>query len=263
MSCGVIQMNTAHYKLSIITSVLNAEKTLPATIESLFPLPEGAQWVFVDGGSVDSTRALVKGVEGNARFDVYPGTTLYEGFNRGGQIARGDYLMWMNAGDTLHSKENLKKLVSQIETNNSPDVYYFDAIHPKGGLFPIHSLNAMPFALPFTHQACAIKRTTFDKFNGYDVTTGKLADHELMIRMWLNDCTFEFIENLILIKCDNLTSTEDQLGMSLNSWHNVRNLYKKCRPEKLSDMDAAQLDKLLQVITKGWHEITTDMLGAV
>lgn len=248
-------------KISLITSVLNAESSIVATIESLFPLPDGVEWSFVDGGSTDRTLQIVKPYVPHIYSLIYPNTTLYGGFNKGAEISTGEYLMWLNSGDKVYSKTDLAKLVKVIEENNSPDVYYFHAMQ-HGNLYPVSNIDEMPFTFPYTHQACAIKRETFEKYNGHNITTGKLADHELAVRMWITGCKFEYV-NLCVIESAPFTSCEDGIGMCLNDWNNTRNLYKKYRPHKLKEMDSALLYKLHNIMQNNYCPITPEMMSTI
>lgn len=219
------------YKLTIVTSTLNDSKGMNKTLESLLSMNHDlVEWVVIDGGSIDNTVSMMSSY---ACVSTYPRCTLYGGFNRGIEHSRGEYVVFLNSGDTILSQAVLDALVMQL---NDKDVYYFDTQLSNGDLFPIKALENIPFNMPFSHQGCAMKIETVKKMDCFSEYSGPAADHELILKMWLNECSFEKL-NLCLIKCAPFTSTEDDIGKLLNRWRNVRNIYKKSYPDEKTKID--------------------------
>jgi glycosyltransferase involved in cell wall biosynthesis len=229
---------TSKFTLSIITSTLNEVDNIDKTMESLFPLLPDVEWVYVDGGSQDGTVAKASKYAEFVHF--YPGCSLYEGFNNGIRHASGKYIYYLNAGDTIISKDTLQRLVEVLK-NGDADLYYFNTLMPDGHLFPMHR-DKIFYKMPFSHQGCVMKRTTVDRIGWFDDRCGPAADHDLIVRMWLQECEFEEIKNLCLTRCADWKSTEDNLGRALNRWRNVRNQIKKHFPHDLSKIDAGYYD---------------------
>ena len=217
-------------KLSIITSVLNGENTLPKTIESLFPIPDNVEWVFVDGGSTDRT------IEVGALWSephLHSGCSLYAGFNHGLRHSKGEFVYFLNSGDKVLPEGNLRGLVNEL---NESDVYYFDTQVSDGSLFPRFELDRLPYRMCFSHQGCVMKRESVLNLGGFSETSGPTSDHELLVKLWLTGHKFESL-HYTLTQCAPFESTEDYIGRLINRWRNVRNLYKTYRSDKLEFVD--------------------------
>ena len=113
--------------VTIATVTYNAEKTLPCTLESVasqtFPHIEH---LIIDGCSKDQTMELIhRYVDANTgktcphdiRVVREPDKGLYDAMNKGIALATGDYLCFLNAGDSFHEDDTLQKMVHSINGN--------------------------------------------------------------------------------------------------------------------------------------------------
>lgn len=109
---------------TILTCTYNAEKELPRTLESVrmqsYP---HVQHVIIDGLSKDGTMALVnRYMDDNARHGsrhVVEAISekdggLYDAMNKALRYAKGDYLVFLNAGDALASEITLEQMAKQL-----------------------------------------------------------------------------------------------------------------------------------------------------
>ncbi len=99
-------------KFSIITVTYNAEDTLERTLQSVaqqtYPHIEH---LIIDGASTDRTLEIAHRYP-HAIMHSEPDHGLYDAMNKGLRLATGDYLCFLNAGDTLHSKETLAHIAA-------------------------------------------------------------------------------------------------------------------------------------------------------
>ena len=94
-------------RISIITVVFNGEKEIRKTIESVLSQQEYPyEYLFIDGKSNDNTVAIIEEYrkrfeEKNIIFRVVsePDNGIYDGFNKGVNLAGGDYIAFLNSGD--------------------------------------------------------------------------------------------------------------------------------------------------------------------
>ena len=100
-------------KLSIITITYQAEKFVERTIQSVISQgnrPE-IEYIIIDGASQDGTLAIVEKYRANIDILVSePDRGIYDAMNKGIQQATGDYLIFMNAGDSFASNHTLDSL---------------------------------------------------------------------------------------------------------------------------------------------------------
>ena len=228
-------------KLSIVTSVLNVEKDIKQTLDSIIPcLSDDIEWVFVDGGSTDKTVQVVS--KQFPHVHVVTGTNLYQGFNSGLDRAQGDYILYLNAGDLFIPDRGLDLLLTSL---GETDIYSFTAIFPDGTTFPPKDFNITPLRMPFSHQGCVIRRTLMNELGGFDPFIGPTADHELILKCFLHVATHTSLPQVKLVQCFPAGATEDFVGRTLNRWRNTRNVYKKYRPLEVSRIDTLYKELLL------------------
>ncbi|MDR3366546.1 MAG: glycosyltransferase [Prevotellaceae bacterium] len=112
---------------SIITVTYNAEKVLERTILSVLnqTYPQ-LEYIIVDGNSSDKTKAIIEQyAAGISMWISEPDRGLYDAMNKGLRMATGDYVWFLNAGDTLHSKATIEEAVRSIPlAATAPDVIY-------------------------------------------------------------------------------------------------------------------------------------------
>lgn len=119
-------MNHPHPKFSIITVTYNAEKVLEDTIQSVISQTyRNVEYIIVDGASKDHTLEIVNKYHNRINKVISePDKGLYDAMNKGIQLATGDYLCFLNAGDKFHDSETLQKVVHTLKGQELPDVIY-------------------------------------------------------------------------------------------------------------------------------------------
>jgi len=119
-----------HPLVSIITVTYNAAATLPATLKSVAAqtgCTAGVdyEYLIIDGLSKDNTVEIAEqsSIEG---MKIHSGkdSGIYDAMNKGIDMASGDYLIFLNAGDTFHRPTTLQSIVETIRSNNMPGIVY-------------------------------------------------------------------------------------------------------------------------------------------
>lgn len=98
-------------KFSIITINYNncegLEKTIQSVIEQSY---KGYEYIVIDGGSTDGSIDIIKKYEPSITFWVSEKDSgIYNAMNKGIRHSTGEYLNFMNSGDTFYEPEVLKK----------------------------------------------------------------------------------------------------------------------------------------------------------
>lgn len=109
---------------SVITVAYQAGNTIGRTGASLAGYPAGLlEWVVVDGGSSDSTLEVLKALPQPPDWLVSaPDKGLYDAMNKGLRMAKGQFLLFLNADDWLEP-EVLHRVKAAIEAAPGQDVY--------------------------------------------------------------------------------------------------------------------------------------------
>lgn len=118
---------TAEPLFSIITICYNAEATIARTMDSVAAQTfTDYEHVVVDGASKDATLDIVARAAAPERRRVQsePDDGLYDAMNKGVGLARGKYLIFLNAGDKFHSPDTLAIIARAIADNDSPGIVY-------------------------------------------------------------------------------------------------------------------------------------------
>lgn len=112
---------------SIITVTYHAENVLEETILSVVSQTyHNIEYIIVDGASKDRTLSIVNKYRDKIQAVVSePDKGLYDAMNKGLKMAKGEYVCFLNAGDTFHEDDTLQLIVHQLNKSNVlPDVIY-------------------------------------------------------------------------------------------------------------------------------------------
>ena len=112
--------------ISIITVCYNAEREIKATLKSVKEQSfKNYEYIIIDGASKDNTLKVISqsGVEPTHLVSERD-KGIYDAMNKGLALAQGEYLMFLNAGDSLYSTNTLQKIADVAK--GSPDVIYGD-----------------------------------------------------------------------------------------------------------------------------------------
>jgi len=106
--------------LSIVTVVKNAREDLLKTIDSVgqqtYPFVE---YIVVDGGSADGTmEVIVRSLGVVSKWISGHDSGIYDAMNKGLELATGDYVLFVNAGDVFSSNGTVSEVLSQFGDND-------------------------------------------------------------------------------------------------------------------------------------------------
>lgn len=113
-------------KFSIITVCYNAQAVIEDTIQSVISQTyHHVEYIIIDGASKDHTMNIVNRYRDRITSIVSePDKGLYDAMNKGIKLATGDYLCFLNAGDSFHEDDTLQRMVHSIREPQLPDVLY-------------------------------------------------------------------------------------------------------------------------------------------
>ncbi len=160
--------------ISVITVVYNGEQHIGRTIESVLNQSYSPiEYVIVDGKSTDGTLEVIEGYPDSIRVISEPDQGLYDAMNKGLEMATGDYIWFLNAGDQIYGADTVERMVEGIEGN--PDIIYggtmiIDEAQNEVGdrrLKPPDQLTWKSFrqGMVVCHQSLVVKREMAPEYN--------------------------------------------------------------------------------------------------
>lgn len=190
-------------KLSVITINYNNIEGLQCTIDStLAQTWQDFEWIIIDGGSTDGSRDLIEKTANECSNVTYwcsePDKGVYNAQNKGISHANGEYMNFMNSGDTFYNERVLENVFS---TEHDADIVYGDWMwsYPDRDLLAEcpHKANMATFYYGnINHQAMFI-RSAILKEEGYDENYKVYADWARWMKMACEGKTFEYVPYII------------------------------------------------------------------
>ena len=175
---------------SIITVTWNAGSTVGPTLASVQrQTSSDYEMLIVDGASTDDTLAIVRQSSiANLRVFSEPDNGLYDAMNKGIAMARGRYLVFLNAGDSFADDTVLARMA--ILAADNPGVIYGQTrlVDASGKVVGKRHLtapkrltvNSFSFGMLVCHQAFVARR---DLVPQYDLKYRLSADYDWCIRV--------------------------------------------------------------------------------
>ena len=109
-------MDNSKIPLSIITINYNDSKGLSETIKSVVGQSyKDIEYIVIDGGSTDGSKEVIRNYEKYINYWVSePDTGIYNAMNKGIRASQGEYLLFLNSGDVLHSDDVIENVVPAL-----------------------------------------------------------------------------------------------------------------------------------------------------
>jgi glycosyltransferase involved in cell wall biosynthesis len=172
---------------SIITPTYNCGPKIVKTIHSVLSQDSNLfEYIIIYGDSNDDTQSHIEKFNTRLTFVSEPDLGVYDAMNKGIDMARGKYLYFLGAGDTLRANalKNLKPLMPDRELAFVYGNVYWEAeAFIYGGLFDKSRLETYNIC----HQAVFYEKAIFNLIGKYELDYKILADYVLNIKCFGND----------------------------------------------------------------------------
>ena len=236
--------------VSVLMSVYNGERYLEEAIESILNQTfRDFEFIIINDGSADGTAGILahyQRVDDRVRVYDQENRGLVASLNRGGQLARGEYIARMDADD-VSLPERLRKQVDYMETHPEVGVMgtQMKQIDEKGRLLSAFDaplaheaiLWKMLFECAIAHPTVLMRRHLLIEAGGYDPSYAHIEDTELWSRLiWVTRFA-NHRESLFLRRwhkesvCNLHAAEQFQVGMSIRRSLFERILAREVRQE--------------------------------
>lgn len=120
------QSNVLEPLITIITVVLNNDKYLQECLDSLhIQKYKNYEHIIIDGGSTDDTIKILE--NNNDKIDFWVSEKdrgIYDAFNKGMSLAKGEYIGFLNSDDIFYSNKTLNYVIETFNENKQADFIF-------------------------------------------------------------------------------------------------------------------------------------------
>lgn len=201
--------------LTVATVCYNAAEALEKTIQNVaaqtYP---NIEYLVIDGNSNDNTLEIIKKYESSiSNWISEEDNGIYDAMNKAIKLAKGDYILFMNAGDMFSKNTIIEDLFLEIYQNFDKEKDFPNLIY--GDYTVINqtfseTVRAEPLEKPwrgmkFCHQSMLLKTNIAQKqlFSGKYVT----SDFEQVYELYKKGISFYYFPKSIAnFKADGLSS---------------------------------------------------------
>ena len=201
--------------LTIATVCYNAAQELEKTIENVVKQTyPNIEYIIIDGNSKDDTLEIIKKYESDiSNYISEKDNGIYDAMNKAINLAKGDYILFMNAGDTFVSDTIIEEIFTEVyqkfdSKKDFPDLIYGDYTVINQTFS--ETVKAEPLektwrGMKFCHQSMLLKTSLAKKqlFSGKYIT----SDFEQVYELYKKGISFYYFPKPIAnFKTDGLSS---------------------------------------------------------
>ncbi len=177
-------------RFSVITVCRNAQALIGPSGLSLRGQTCGDyEWLVVDGASTDATLQVVAALAvPSVRVRSEPDQGIYDAMNKAVSLARGDWIYFLNAGDTFADSGVLADVAAAQAHDPGAELVFGDMVyigpegeqlrrfkHVSGSTLIFESLN---------HQATFARRALFERHGTFNLAFRTSADYDWFLRVF-------------------------------------------------------------------------------
>ena len=190
-------MNTP--KFTVITVCYNVADSIEETILSVINQTySNLEYIIIDGASTDGTIDVINKYRDRITYFLSePDKGIYDAMNKGVKASTGDWINFMNAGDTFYSKSVIADIVPYIEVESK--ILYGDTVFlysmGKKVYRPSSSVD-MGNGMFFNHQSSFADAVCMKKYL-FDGSYKLSADYKFHYTLYKRGMKFQYVPVII------------------------------------------------------------------
>jgi glycosyltransferase involved in cell wall biosynthesis len=182
-----LDVNSIKPLISVITVVFNGEQYIEETILNVLSQTyTNVEYLIIDGGSSDGTLNIIKKHQQKIKLISEPDHGIYDAMNKGVSLSSGDWIIFINAGDSFYEQETLEKLNSFIQSNYATDLIFGDVnmvlSNGKSQKRILHNKILFLVRNMICHQCILYSKNIFNDIGLFDTKYKLSSDFEHFIR---------------------------------------------------------------------------------
>lgn len=181
----------SNIKISIIIATFNAANTLKRCLDSIVPqLTPACELIIIDGGSKDRTNDIINSY--GCAIDKHisePDRGIYDAWNKGLKVSRGDWIMFIGADDMLlegaldfyldyiseHTQDGIDFISAKIKSVRED----YSFLQYTGKLW---NYDRCRINMDVTHSGSLTNRNYFKRIGMFNISYKIVGDYELLMR---------------------------------------------------------------------------------
>lgn len=187
-----MKINTTNPKISIVTVVLNCEKYIEQSVQSVLAQDyNNIEYIMIDGGSTDNTLKILEPYKSSIHtFLSEADEGLSDAMNKGARLSSGVWVLFLHADDILSSKYSVSEIMSIVinEKLTSWVTGYLNFIDSKSNIIKKDTFYDIAFRRMLIrniirHQATIVKKEDILKI-GFSEKYKYAMDYDFFLRLW-------------------------------------------------------------------------------
>lgn len=200
-------MNDQQPVISIATVSLNAEATIERTLKSVVEqhnVQDRIEHIVIDGASTDGTLEIVRRFP-HVRWQSESDKGISDAFNKGLNLAHGEYILYLNADDFLIDPEVLSDTIDFIQRSNHPDwIVGKIAVETKRGLKTLSAptpptCKTLYLRNRVPHPAVFMKTELLRQVGAFDLQYKYAMDYDLWARLCMAGHAITFFNRTVSV----------------------------------------------------------------
>jgi glycosyltransferase involved in cell wall biosynthesis len=209
-----------HYpRITIVTVTYNAKQHLEKTIKSVIEQDHpNIEYIIIDGASADGTIDIIKKYGKHISYWVSESDSgIYDAMNKGIDAATGEWINFLNAGDTFCSTNTISTLSQYFKKR-------YDLVHglmyrnkPKRELTAPYHSQKNPLDGCFIWHPTLFTKTKIMKKHKFDVSFKIAGDYNFFLQCLKANYNIKFIDMPIVDYMENGISQSNSLVVSIEA----------------------------------------------
>ncbi|MBR0038301.1 MAG: glycosyltransferase [Bacteroidales bacterium] len=202
--------------ISVITVCYNAASLIEETIQSVLGQDyPNLEYLIIDGASTDGTLDIIKKYADRVKFVSEPDKGIYDAMNKGLKLAQGEWVNFMNAGDTFADCNVVSDVFENRELPANVQVIIgttYDVYSDRRVLRPLQPVDEIAMYIPFCHQS-SFTRIGTDNHWSFDTTYKMAADYNLFYNIWERYGAEAFLQLDMPVACYRMEGSTSYVNM--------------------------------------------------
>lgn len=173
-------------RITVVTVCRNAETELEETILSVITQTyHNIEYIIIDGASTDSSIEIIN--KYRDRISVFvsePDNGIFDAMNKGINLASGEWINFMNAGDRFVSESIIEKMANHNFAENV-GVVYGETLNDKGTFYmiPFHKNRSKLKPMGICHQSIFVRADLAKRYM-FDTSFKIAADYRQIMTIY-------------------------------------------------------------------------------